>query len=967
MTVPQEQVLEVRACRPDGNFGVGSGFLLPGRLALTAAHVVFGDSGEPFDQVQVRVGNGKEFVRAEVVWPTRRGAADAALLEIVDSGWIPPRRVRAVRWGKITGSGTEIPCDATGFPRVLRDPDTGRDTDQISGFINPGNRLRGGRYDINLQSTAPAPVGSPWAGMSGAALFSGDLLIGIVIIDTPGFAERRLTAEPVFKLAADPTFVTSLMGPESYLEPESVELVEMFGPSRRQSSSPSRARLLDAAAEVVPFRGREELMARLRAWCETEDDFAAQLIVGPGGQGKTRLARELCRRLRRAGWIAGLVYEDVPRAVINRLADTSERVLLVVDVAEARTGQIAELIEAAWRRPDGAEAIRLLMLARSDGDWWQQLRRKMPDPLGSATCIALPDLEENWPGRVNAYRDAMQAFANRLNEAEPTAGWPVIVSRLVQPDMRDAKFGSVLTLHMAALTALLQGGPDPVKGPQDERPEDVLLDHEMQYWQASQKRYRTAILRRAVAAATLCGAADEEEASALLGGLKRLRDMRKDDRAALVDWIRDLYPVPSGHVWGYLQPDRLGEHLIRRVVHDERDFLDDVRAGASAAQKNRAIAVFARIGGRLHEDGTLAEARQWYERAAVAGHNDAAYRLGELLYQGGTPAEARPWYERAAVAGHNDAAYRLGELLYQGGTPAEARQWFTRAATAGHYDAAYKLGELLREDGKPAEAKKWYMRAAAGDHASAAHELGGLLRIEGDHLGAMYWWRTAAEGGLGGAAFELAELLVRDGKPDEARQWYERAANLRHWDAAFTLAEVLWREGKPAEARQWYEEAAKDGHAYAAYQLGWLILQTEGDAAEAASCWRTAAAGGEEKARPLELAEVLWREGKPAEARQWYEEAAKDGDAYAAYQLGWLILQTEGDAAEAASCWRTAAAGGEEKARPLELAEVLWREGKPAEARQWYEEAAKDGDAYAASQLGWLILQTEGDHAEAAS
>ena len=856
MTAPQEQVLEVRARRPDSDLdAVGSGFLLPGRLALTAAHVVFADSGESFDQVVVRVGNGEEFVRARVVWPTRRGASDAALLEIVDGAQKLPRRVRAVRWGKITGSGTQIPCDATGFPRVLRDPDKGRDTEHISGFINPGNRLRGGRYDISLDSSAPEPGGSPWAGMSGAALFSGDLLIGIVIIDTPGFAERRLTAEPVFRLAADPTFFTSLTGQDGYLELESVELAEMFDPPRRQSSSPSRARLLDAAAEVVPFRGREELMARLRAWCEAEDDFAAQLIVGPGGQGKTRLARELCRRLRRAGWIAGLVHEDVPPTVINRLADTSEQVLLVVDVAEARTDQITKLIDAVWRRPNDAIAIRLLMLARSEGDWWQQLRRRMPDLLTSATRIELPDLEKTRPGRLDAYRDAMQAFADRLNEAEPKAGWPRIVSRLVQPDMGDAKFGSVLTLHMTALTALLQAGPDPVEDTQDERPEDVLLDHEMQYWAVSQKRYGTqygpAVLCRAIAATALCGAADEEEASALLGGLRRLRHIGKDDRDALVDWLGDLYPVPSGHVWGYLQPDRLGEHLIRRVAREERNFLDDVMAVASAAQKDRAIAAFAGIGGRLHEDGMLAEARQWYERAAAAGYNDAAYRLGELLCEDGIPAEARQWYERAAAAGHNDAAYRLGELLCEDGKPAEARQWFMRAATAGHYNAAYELGELLREDGKLAEAKKWYMRAAAGDHAWAAHQLGGLLRTEGDHLGAMYWWRTAAEGGLGGAAFELAELLVRDGKPDEARQWYERAANLRHWDAAFTLAEALWREGKPAEARQWYEQAAKDGHAYAAYQLGWLVLQTEGDHTEAASWWRMAAAGGEERAKRL--------------------------------------------------------------------------------------------------------------------
>jgi hypothetical protein len=34
----------------------------------------------------------------------------------------------------------------------------------------------------------------------------------------------------------------------------------------------------------------------------------------------------------------------------------------------------------------------MLLLARSAGEWWDQLRRDIPDALGSATVSALPSL-----------------------------------------------------------------------------------------------------------------------------------------------------------------------------------------------------------------------------------------------------------------------------------------------------------------------------------------------------------------------------------------------------------------------------------------------------------------------------------------------------------------------------------------------------------------------------------------------
>jgi TPR repeat protein len=772
----------------------------------------------------------------------------------------------------------------------------------MQGSINPGNLLGGKQYDIHVTSRVPEADGRPWAGMSGAALFSGDLLIGIVVIEIPGYAGRSLRAEPIAAFAADSNFAVRVTG-QDHVDLESAELTDVFGPPARRSERHSRTSLLDAAAEIVPFRGREDLLLQLWSWCDAGDDFAAQLIVGPGGQGKTRLARELCLRLRRKGWVAGLVHERVPADVIRRLTDTRARVLLAVDVAEARGDQIIALIEAAWRRPEPSPKIRLLMMARSDGDWWDQLRRKMPEPLRSVICEQLPGLERAPQERTDAYQDALEAFAERLAEAEPEADWRPLASGLERPDLADAEFGSVLTLHMTALTALLQAGPDPAGKGDGRGPEDVLLDHEEQYWDESQHHYGVSILRRCVAAATLCGAADEAEAVNLLEGLQTVSQWGRAERTGVASLLHNLYPVPGGQFWGYLQPDRLGEHLIRRVTRDEPGFPDSAMAWASGGQREHAKAVFVRIGGRARDDGNIPEARQWYKRAATAGHNDAAYKLGELL-QSDRPGEARQWFEQAAASGHNDAAHSLGDLL-RGDAPAEARQWYERAATAGHANAAFKLGQLLWKQDKPSEAKHWFMRAAAAGHAEAAYELGWLLKnTERDDLGTTYWWRTSADLGWHGAAYHLAQDLESLRKTAEARTWYEQAAP-GHRDAAFRLAQLLQDAGQRTEAKHWYEQSARQGHASAAFRLGCLMMEIQ-DFKEAEYWWHEADRLGSPEAQPLLIAEMLWSHDWPAEAKGWFEKAALKGVDRAAYQLGYL-LDSLGDAA-GAEYWRAVAA-----------------------------------------------------------
>jgi hypothetical protein len=70
-------------------------------------------------------------------------------------------------------------------------------------------------------------------------------------------------------------------------------------------------RLLLAEHGIVPFLGRQQLLDDLQAWCDpAPGSLGVQVLTGSGGSGKTRLAAELCVRLRGMGWDAG--FADPP-------------------------------------------------------------------------------------------------------------------------------------------------------------------------------------------------------------------------------------------------------------------------------------------------------------------------------------------------------------------------------------------------------------------------------------------------------------------------------------------------------------------------------------------------------------------------------------------------------------------------------------------------------------------------------
>lgn len=175
----------------------GTGVLISQRTVLTCAHVL-DDTGN------VTVGHPfhRGLVRYEVTWADRD--LDLALLGPAHAerrqATYPFGRMRRLRLGGVSG-GSPVPgCVITGFPDIQRfGPDDALDYDQFEGTVLPlAGSLRGSltfelarpsvaeptpgfRVVFSLMSDLPPDDGgSPLEGLSGAPIFAGEVLLGIV-------------------------------------------------------------------------------------------------------------------------------------------------------------------------------------------------------------------------------------------------------------------------------------------------------------------------------------------------------------------------------------------------------------------------------------------------------------------------------------------------------------------------------------------------------------------------------------------------------------------------------------------------------------------------------------------------------------------------------------------------------------------------------------------------------------------
>ncbi|MDQ1289318.1 MAG: hypothetical protein QG622_2884 [Actinomycetota bacterium] len=592
-------VAEVYAREAGGSWACGSGYHLGSGLVLTSRHVVTDTTGARRG-VQVRLLGDDAFQDGTVEW-TGTGDVDAALVRVTAPGWtLPP--VRPVRWGRLVTSQPGIPCTGQGFPRVQATPERVRDVEHLAGTINPLTTVKAHRLSIAV-SSPPASVtasGTPWAGMSGSAVLCGGLLVAVVAQDPAGFASTRLTAVPVTELMEDPQFRRLVA--KATRTPVRVRPVEVDTLFARPEPFYSPAQLLRADAQIVPFRGRLPELEALERWCADKSRFSGRVLVGQGGQGKSRLAFHLADKLTAQGWIAGLLTGTPTPEHLATLAQVRAPLLLAVDYAETRAELLATLTTTVR---DAAVPVRVLLIARAATDWITTAAADHP-PLAwlpTTPVINLPALEPTPIGRLEAWHEALTTLSPRLAELPDLTGhdWPRLTETVstspsagLDDDTTEASRSSILGIHMDALARLLTAA---VPESAARQAADVLLVHEQRYWRRTATA-RGLVLADSTAAivtamVALYGASDTGEAEQLLAVIPSIRDLSEDRQAAVDAWLATLYPA-AGHHWGSLQPDRLAEHHLATQLARHPALITTTAGAASPRQAEQALTVFTR-------------------------------------------------------------------------------------------------------------------------------------------------------------------------------------------------------------------------------------------------------------------------------------------------------------------------------------------------------------------------------------
>ncbi|HET9970989.1 MAG TPA: serine protease [Streptosporangiaceae bacterium] len=336
----------------------------------------------------------------------------------------------------------------------------------------------------------------------------------------------------------------------------------------RREVAGSGADLLHPRYGVVPFLGRDDLLARLMLWREHPDPLRVVVLAGAGGFGKTRTAVEVCVAAERAGWTVGFLAlaDDRQLDRVAALAGWPGRLLVAIDYAETRPGTVAELLLSLHRRP-GALPARVILITRqvgtkdalrelfATGDGMQELAGLVRD----ADLVRL-DRDVDEVSRSDLFDVATRALTARLGRP------PQQVHR---PALEAGHFGRPLYVLAAALLMT----EDSTFHVDDLAADDILaavLDrHEAEYWDRWNRRLGLGLSRpdqgRAVAWAALLGAETEAEALALVRQLPGLADGSDERVRAVARWLSSLYG--SGRLDGRpavipLEPDLLAEALI---------------------------------------------------------------------------------------------------------------------------------------------------------------------------------------------------------------------------------------------------------------------------------------------------------------------------------------------------------------------------------------------------------------------
>ncbi|MFJ8645857.1 trypsin-like peptidase domain-containing protein [Streptomyces sp. NPDC093546] len=799
----------------------GSGFLLTGRLVLTAAHVL-----KEGAQPKAGVPGGTGLQRCEVVWSRDDDRCDAALLlaeaDLVDAE--TAASLPAVVWGRVTTLDPRPGCQAIGYPDAAWAG--GRpDTEQLVGTLKPGSSLLRGRYVLDNVHGAPAPGDgpSPWSGMSGAALFVDGVLVGVASGDPVAWGHGRVEAVPAHVLVDDAGFMAALRRYTG--RPPAVATIagsgagddgradggDAFGWGGVDAADPAGFgvhRLLEAAGlpdhiDYVPRDCDEELDARIGRLARTGGML---LVTGDSAAGKTRALFEAMRRTL-AGW--SICHPDPDAPLTGLAASVAQRgdgghvlwlddlqmylrpdgltprllqeltelgcVVLATMRSEfyrplVRTGSARQGAADVGTQHSAARVVRAsshLLLQRT----WTEPERtrarkaaadpRMAEALAADAVHGVAEYLAAGPQTWNLWKEAAQANANPRGAALVAAAVD-----LARTGLRSAVDKSVLeTLHGHYLDAL--GGaalrPEPLE----------------EAW---------------------------EWATEVLLGVTSPLIPAREGRWRPFDYLVSATARTSSI-------EELPEETWRVAVTLVGDADWDIMSLAAQAAARVDVAIDLLI------------------PRAEAGNVDAMVNLGGALLRADRRTEAERWWVEAAGRGDGMAAHNVGCLEVEGGNLTGARGWFLRAVERGVTESFGALGRVAELMGEEQEAVEWWRKGSELGDAGSALSYSDVLRRDWNHAESLDALRVAAEAGMPYAALSYAGVLLCRDEVDQANAFLGRAYAGARRDAMLlgdqtgmlVASVVAMALGDLETGRDWERRAADAGSL-----VDWTVLEREG-------------------------------------------------------------------------------------------------------------------------------------------
>ena len=298
------------------------------------------------------------------------------------------------------------------------------------------------------------------------------------------------------------------------------------------------------AAQKVPFFGRETELSDLVEFLYANDPFTWWIVVGGAGEGKSRLALELCLS-HGMPWRVGFMPSQTDFKEWHRW-QPERPTLLIADYASARPKELGDVVLSLCDRKDLDCPVRLLLFERdAEGPWWSEFSRAGTDrhaitAVRYQTPLALEPLDDDALWRI------IDFLVREAGQPSPDQASTLAGLKAVDPSGRP--------LFAAFFADALANNREPRDWDRTALIKDVLQREDEKYWQPARVTEKD---KNLLALATMTGGMELDRLPTIETG-----DLLPNTRELSPDRYRVLSGQPATDELAPLEPDILGELFV---------------------------------------------------------------------------------------------------------------------------------------------------------------------------------------------------------------------------------------------------------------------------------------------------------------------------------------------------------------------------------------------------------------------